>query len=633
MPSRTRPVHRPTTPARRVRRGMALVTVLIVSVVGITLALASSMLVMGNTLVQNASERTAMLDDAALSGLEEARDRLNARLDSVPLTGYATLESNVAIANSNGIRRTTWVGRIGNADSLGNAGEFGVQAEILSRVVDAAGNAAVRRALVYQTSFARYAYFTDDGNSASGGILWFANGWTAQGPFHSNDSIYIFSGSPPQAIFKDVVTTARGVYNAGNAQWDKGPAQRVAPIDMPGTADLNILKSIAQKAGYVFTPSVVVGDSATVTMRIEFVAVDADGDGTTTGPDDGYFRVYQSRATNPYGHGWTAARTQVPPAGVTGTQDSALYSPNCGVTTTVAGLTAVPTTFRRIPEVAGSGYRTKMINKQTAFDNASARCFLGGDPRLNPTGVFTPTDSGGSWLPRTAGTVPPLVAARPDGAYLWPLSPTYNPVFRGAIFVEGRVGVSGVVRGRVTLATRNNLVVLSDVTNATSPATTTGSCRADDDILGLFSGENVLWADNMIQSPQQRRDNSNASWLLPRKDFSASTNRPDMNVHAVIMALRSIGTEDPVPPTGLSTAYWVDRGTIRQIGGRIQSRAGQGGTISGSARHGYVSDISFNRCAMSFPPPYFPTTGRWTLSQFFEVDPQGFNIADWFARR
>ena len=39
-------------------------------------------------------------------------------------------------------------------------------------------------------------------------------------------------------------------------------------------------------------------------------------------------------------------------------------------------------------------------------------------------------------------------AARADGAYLWPLSANYNANFRGVIFVEGRVGVSGVVRGR-----------------------------------------------------------------------------------------------------------------------------------------------------------------------------------------
>jgi hypothetical protein len=611
-----------------------LVTVLVVSVIAITLALASSMLVMGNTLVQTASERAAILDDAALTGLEEARNRLNAKSDTVPLTGYKTMENGVLVSSAGTVKRWTWVGRMGNVDSLGNAGEYGVQAEIVSRVTDASGQATVRRSLVYQTSFARYAYFTDDGSSASGGVLWFANGWTAQGPFHSNDSIYIYDGAPPQAIFKDVVTTARGVYNAADAQWDKGPAQKVAPIALPGTADLNILKDIATRAGYVFTPAVTTGDSALTTMRIEFVAIDLNGDGLTNGSDEGYFRVYQTRATNPYGHGYTAARTPAPPAGATGKQDSLLYSPNCGVSTTVLGITVTLATFRRVAEVIlGNNYRNKMVNKQNAFDNADARCYLGGDPRLNATGIFTASDSAGNWLPRTSGTVPALVAARPDGAYLWPLSPTLNPNFRGAIFVEGRVGVSGVVRGRITLASRNNLVVLSDLTQATSPATTSGTCRPDDDIIGLFSGENVLWADNTLQSPQQRRDNTNASWVLPRKDFSSSAMRPDLNVHAVAMALRSVGTERPAPPSGLATAYWVDRGFVRQIGGRIQRQAGQGGTLNGTARHGYVSDISYNRCAKSYPPPYFPTTGRWTLSQFFEVDPQGFDVADWFARR
>lgn len=620
--------------ARRIvrrRRGAALITVMIVSVVAVTIALASSMLVMGTSLSQRASERAALVDDAALTGLEEARNRLNARLDTLPLSGYKTFE-NGGTVDGTLVKRWTWAARIGNVDSLGNTGEYGVQAEIISRAVDPSGVEAIRRTLVYQSSFARYAYFTDDGNSASGGILWFANGWTASGPFHSNDSIYIRDGTPPQAIFKDVVTTARGVYNAADAQFDKGPAQIVAPIALPGTADLNILRDIASRAGYVFTPSFTTGDSANTTMRIEFVAIDADGDGNTTGPDDGYFRIYQQR-NNTMGAGWASGRPIAPPAGAVGTLDSALYSPNCGVTLTVGGLTATPTRFSQVLESVGTTYRLRMILKQNAFDDANARCFLGGDPRLTTTGIFAASDGGGEWLPRTAGSVPPLVAARPDGAYLWPLSPALNPNFRGTIFVEGRVGVSGTVRGRVTLASRNTIVVLDDLRQATNPGTASGTCRADDDIVGLFAAENVLWADNMLQSPQQRRLNDNSGWLLPRKDFSPSPARPDLQVHAITLALRSVAAERPAPPSGLGSAYYVDRGVVRQVGGRIQQRAGQGGTLSGTTIHGYVSDISFNRCAMSFPPPYFPTTQRWAVSQYFEVDPQGFTISDWIARR
>ena len=194
------------------RRGIALLTVMLVAIVGAVIALASAMMVMGGTLVQASSDRAAAVDDAALAGLEEARNRLNAKLDTIPNAGYRTVESSATIANTNGVTRTTWVARIGNADSLANAGEFGVQGEIVSRAIDVSGNVAIRRSLVNQQSFARYAYFTDQSKLWNGSILWFANGWTAQGPLHSNDSLYIFTGTPPQAIFKDVVTTAKGVY-------------------------------------------------------------------------------------------------------------------------------------------------------------------------------------------------------------------------------------------------------------------------------------------------------------------------------------------------------------------------------------------------------------------------------------
>lgn len=595
----------------RARRGAALVTVLIVSVVAMTMALASSMLVMGSSLTQRASERTALVDDAAISGLEEARDRLNARLASVPLTGVSTMENGVLVPGTT-ITRWTWVGRIGNADSLSNAGEFGVQAEIVSRARDASGVEAIRRSLVFQQSFARYAYFTNSSANSSGGPLYFANGWTASGPLHSNDWLHIAAGAPPQAIFKDAVTTARGVNNPASAQWDKGPAQIISPIPMPSTADLNILRSIAQRAGYLFTPSVVVGDSALTTMRIEFVAVDADGNGNTTGPDDGYFRVYQQTAerngTRNFTWGYAMGRVPDLPT----TTDDALFSFNCGI---VNGGGFVPRTFGNEPN------NTQRVN---AFENASSRCFLGGDPRLSSSGNFRATDEVGRWLPRTAGTVPASVASRPDGAYLWPLSANYNPNFRGVIFVDGRVGVSGVVRGRVTLASRNNMVVLTDLTQATNPSTTSGSCSADDDIVGLFAGENVLWADNSLSTPLKRVGRAT------RKDFTPSPSRPDLPLHAIVLAMRSIGTERPAPVDG----EFINRGTVRQVGGRIQDRAGQGGTFNSLGQlHGYVSDISFNRCALSFPPPYFPTTGRWTLSQFFEIDPTEFNAADWYARR
>jgi hypothetical protein len=629
--------------AVRTRKGYALLAVLLVAILGAVLALAAAMLAMGNVVVQNASDRAAAVDDAALEGIEEARNRLNARVDTVPLTGYTTLEANATLAGGR-VKRSTWVSRLGNSDSLGNAGEFGVQAEVVSKAEDALGNVAIRRAEFYQESFARYASFTDIGKGSNGSALWWALGAQAQGPVHSNDTIFVWNGNPkPQAVFHDKVTTAKIVLNKSAATFKKGPPlEKVARIPMPTSADLNIVKTIAAKAGYVFTPQLVTGDSANATMRIEFVAIDVNGDGNTTGPDEGYFRVYQQTSTTPWGAGYAVARTPVPPnianlipPNETQVVDSLLFSPNCGVVSTVGGRQAITQTFRAIPVATGANYRARMANKAAAYDNANARCFLGGDERLNANGIFQPVDSAGAWMPRTSGSVPAAVAARADGAYLWPLSPALNPNFRGVIFAEGRVAVSGTVRGRVTLASRSNLVIAHELIQATSPATTSGNCRADDDIVGLFSGEYVLYADNTLATPQNRRDNSatGAAWSATRKDFDPSIRRPDLAVHASMLALKSIGAELSTPPAGLPPGKYVARGTLRVIGGTIESRIGQTGSMTGSNLHGYNDDLSFNQCALSFPPPYFPTTNHWSRSQFFEVNPLGFTPGAWFSGR
>jgi len=636
------------TNGRRVRsrRGFALVAVLLIAMVATVMALASAMMAVSSNLVAAGSDRAAAVDDAAISALEEERSRLNAKIDSVPIEGYATIENENAVAGTN-IKRSIWVSRLGNSDSLKNAGEFGVQAEVVAKATDRFGNVAIRRAQMYQESFARYASFTDKSLSTAGYVLWWALGAQALGPVHSNEDIYVWNGTnpSPQATFFDVVTTARTVINKTSASFRKGPpTEGVAKIIMPGTADLNVLKSIASRAGYMFTPNVVTGDSALATMRIEFVAIDADGDGNTTGPDDGYFRVYQLKPALPYGVGYTLARPMVPPAaggpaptpsGAAGPVDSTLYSWNCGVTAVVNGRTATPVKFAQIAHRVGGNFQNQMQDKWNAFDNANARCFLGGDERLQTDGIFKATDSAGFWMPRTAGSVPPSVAARADGAYLWPLSASYNTNFRGVIFAEGKVAVSGVVRGRVTLASRNMLVIAHNLAQATSPAVTTGTCKADDDVIGLFSGEYVMYADNAVSTPQWRRTNSTGdSWLLPRKDFDPAPSKPDMQIQASLLALKSVATENASPPGGYPTSWWVDRGTTRLIGGTIEANAGQTGTMSWSgALHGYHDDISFNRCLLQYPPPYFPTTGHWTRSQYYEVNPLAFSPSSWFSGR
>ena len=106
-----------------------------------------------------------------------------------------------------------------------------------------------------------------------------------------------------------------------------------------------------------------------------------------------------------------------------------------------------------------------------------------------------------------------------------------------------------------------------------------------------------------------------------------------MAIHASLLALRSVAAEQSKPPSGLAANRFVTRGTTRLIGGTIEQRIGQTGTMSGSNLHGYYDDLSFNRCLLQYPPPYFPTTGRWSRSQYYEVNPNNFSPSTWFSGR
>ena len=40
---------------------------------------------------------------------------------------------------------------------------------------------------------------------------------------------------------------------------------------------------------------------------------------------------------------------------------------------------------------------------------------------------------------------------------------------------------------------------------------------------------------------------------------------------------------------------------------------------------------SYDQCAATQPPPYFPTTGVFVKGQYYQVDPAGFDINSYFA--
>jgi hypothetical protein len=255
-----------------------------------------------------------------------------------------------------------------------------------------------------------------------------------------------------------------------------------------------------------------------------------------------------------------------------------------------------------------------------SLSNSSKRCYLGGSDSI--FGGFVANDGNGEWL-EWSGTPDSLVSAlRPDDAqYLFPLSRSMNPSFKGVIFVDGKVVVSGVLRGRITLAATDDIIIGDDVTYASAPGL--AGCV---DILGLFSGESVIVANNTLNAPQNRGTGSSLFTYDDTKDEF---------IHAIVLALDVFTVEDydtgSTRDEKCANDNW-GRGCLFLTGGIIQNTRGAVGTIlsSGNGGTGYVKRYSYDRCGATAPPPYFPTTGHFVRGQRYWVDPVGFDVADYF---
>jgi len=262
-------------PSIRNTRGIALITTLLVALATSTLAIAAAMLIMNGSLIRKHSERTDILDDAALAGLEEVRSRLNGNTGLYPQGGgYATLESGVPVTNAlgnaiPGYTRSTYAGPSGIV-----SGQYGIFGSIISVVTDSRGNRAIRRMLVNQESFAKFAYFTDYEPSN----IRFGNTDQIFGPVHSNSNIRMYAPSGSNyATFHARVTTAGVVENPSYGHFNQGYNEGAATIPMPGVPALNMLRTQAQTGGLYFVGSVS-GGVGEAELRLEFVAVDFDGD-------------------------------------------------------------------------------------------------------------------------------------------------------------------------------------------------------------------------------------------------------------------------------------------------------------------------------------------------------------------
>jgi cytoskeletal protein CcmA (bactofilin family) len=584
-------------------RGIALVVVLLVVLAVAAIIAGAAMLGSNTSLIQKHQARLSTLETVADAGIEEVRSRINGDKTQYPDTGYRVVEAGATVYAADGsvipnVKRWLYVGPSGVT-----TGQYGVFGSVVSVAKDAQGNQVVRRGEVFQESFSKYAYFT----TIEGAIV-FANGDQIQGPVHSNDNITINSSG---ATFFGSVTTAKTIIGKSYGTFKQGYKENVPIIPMPSTADLGKLKAQAITGNTSIAGSTA-GNAGQATTRIEFVALDLDSDGDSTGDDEGFMKVYQvANAANVW---WVVADTNTW-AG-TGSTNGVRNSPNCGHSGvgTPHGTTFV--TFADPIHVAGTGSDSKTNAPGTG--GTSRHCYLGGTDILNAGGAFLPADARGAWLP-WPGVVDPRVTAKAPAMapYLWPISRALNPNFKGVVYVEGKVAVSGQVRGRVTLAASGNIIVADDVTYVTNPAA--GTCA---DLLGLFSGNDVVIADNLLNDP--------IPWLTGKPAVTWDDTKDEF-ITGFVLALDIFTAQNydqgstNAEPCGASTN---GRGCIFLTGGIIQKQRGAVGLTSGE---GYIKRYAYDACGVSSPPPYFPTTGRFSRGHYFEVEPTNFNIDSYWS--
>lgn len=620
------------------RRGFALAMALLFTFAIGALATSAIILNSNASLMAKAVDRQRDLSYAAEAALEIGKSELNFDPAALPDSGETQIITNQPVKEADGttlpnITVNAWVGPTGST-----TGQFGRFASVVAQAVDNRGYGFVRRLELAQESFAKFAYYTNSETCCGGLTIYFNNGDELWGPVYSNDIIHIGSGG---AKFHDNVSTAQTISGISYGTFLKGYTQHATPIMLPSTSILSSLPAYAALAGYNFTS----GSSSAISnvlTRIEFVATDVMGTGDSLAIQDGFFRVYTANSGN---SAWLRGNWP-------GGSSTSSYL-NCGdwhSVTPGGPLQFFPmavhnTSWFKALMIAGGMSSTAAANEasasvQTIMSHANARCYPGGDPHLvavartsalYPTAsdrqkggtdtTFTPVDAYGSWKLYSTSPNALVAAARPyDANYLFPLYRGFNTNAKGVIAFTGNAGVSGTVRGRVTLYDHSgSFVLLDDLRYADDPAL--GVCA---DILGLLADDNVVVADNSINTPQ---DINTSSGTL----YKSLDDTQDMYVQAVIMALNTSFTVENYttgPTSALSCQGSTDgRGCLYVTGGIIQQDRGPVGLSSGQ---GYVKRYAYDRCAALHPPPYFPTTGRFTDNRYFELDPVGFNVVNLF---
>lgn len=616
---------------RSERRGFALLTVVIMTL-GMAALAASAIYLAGNTqLLSTSTDREREFKYGAEAAMAIGKSRLNTDPLALPDTGFVTLMSGQQIMGADGAYLPGVTVNLYAGPTGSSTGQFGTFASVVAEARDGQGARFVRRLELSQESFARFAYWSN-----KEGAIVFANNDQLWGPVWSNDNITINSSG---ARFHNEVGTAKSIFGKNYGTFDKGYKESQPAIQLPSNTTLSKLAGFAA-GGYTNFAAANSAAPASIRTRIEFVAIDL-GTGTTdsTGVDEGFLKVYTAIAgQEDWLRGdWTTTKTSARNCGAS--YRVALLGPrvffpaSVHLPTTTGGLTWFKTLLIAGGMTNQQATDTSNATLTTIMKKSTARCYLGGDPHLvaeernsgsftnaqkqkgGDDTTFTVVGARGTWATYPGTVDPKVTAKRKDPAQLYPIYRGLNPGTKGVINVAGSVGISGVLRGKLTLYATAQVVYLDDLRYATDPSV--GSCA---DMMGVISANNITVADNALLNPPD---------ISPYKNMDDTK---DLFIHGVLMAINtSFGVENyNSGPSNANDCEGTNggRGCLYMNGGIIQENRGAVGLVSGE---GFIKRYSYDRCVISTPPPYFPTTGRFVDNRYYEIDPVRFDINALFA--
>ena len=653
------------SPTLRNERGVALVLTLLITLAIAALAIGGVMIASSGTLTAKFSAKEASLHSLADAGLEVARDSINRVPTILPDTGYIQIVPASSIIDAQGgtvagYTRTVYAGKTGGrTGGPASAGQYGSNfMSIVSVINDPRGSVAARRGLFTQESWSRFAVAI---NLWSNGGVVYGCGESIAGPFHSNNTLQLQSGcTTPKVDFFGPVTVVGTISNSGSGNFTQGSTTGASALAWPTAAQFATMQQYAQDADVVGGDYDIAGGNTGTNRpctRLDFQVLDSNRDGVIQW-DEGYVRVFKCLSTSDSSLAYvTGRRWPTVPAlavGATVADDPNLVSPNCGR----PGVGTFQSARTRY--LALGGATLGRDSARAAILSVNHRCYLGGDPRLFPavTGDTLLADSatvntnlglltGGKWIRRRAGahsSVTPVrntIAGGGDAEYWIPLGK--NPNFKGVLYVNGDVALSGRLRGRVSVVTTGNIVLADDFQYWTTPGT---DCSQTGDIFGAISAANVVIEDNNVQVPFRSRNVGSAAGAGTYRGGFDDT-PADENYHMFMIMLGNWGGDIPGIPVYTGPASPAIPGTTPDrcadaAAGCVRITGGMGlgridwwtyWPVGSSNSSGWAERHAYDACGASNPPPYFPTTGRYIKSRYYELDPVWLNqttIAGYF---